>query len=74
MQRTTNIQINFHDALEEAKERFGDHEDMSEARLVRWLAQFPDEDLSLAVEVIREIKYFNGINIRAMTRQLFSYC
>jgi len=71
MQRKKNIQIEFQEAIEEATERFGDHEDMNEARVVRWLEQFPDEDLPLAIETIRAIKYVNGLNIRTLTKQLF---
>jgi hypothetical protein len=72
MNRRGRIEIDFDDDIEQALERFGDHEDMSRARVVRWLEQFPDRDLPLAVEVIREIKYFNGLNIRTMTRHLFA--
>lgn len=71
MKRTTQIQTDYKDDVDLALERFGDHEDMSEARVLRWLAQFPDEDLTLAVHVIRSVRYFNGLNVRSMTRDLF---
>lgn len=71
MSRTTQIQTEYGEAIEEAVIRFGDHEDMNVSRVVRWLAQFEDADLPLAVQIIRAVHYFNGINIRTMTRQLF---
>jgi len=71
MNRTTKIGIDFHSDIEQAKERFGDHEDMSEARIIRWLQQFQTKDLQLAAEVIRSVRYINGLNIRTMTKQLF---
>lgn len=69
--RTTRIQTEYKEEIETAAERFGDHEDMNEARIVRWLIQFHDHDLDLAVRVIRAIRYVNGVNIRTMTKQLF---
>jgi hypothetical protein len=71
MKRTTKILTEYQDDVDLALERFGDHEDMSEARLVRWLEQFPDEDLTLAVQVIRSIKYFNTLNVQSKTKDLF---
>ena len=71
MSRTTQIQSEFAETIEDTVQRFGDHEDMSGGRIVRWLEQFDDADLPLAVQIIRAIHYFNGINIRTMTRQLF---
>jgi hypothetical protein len=71
MKRTTKIGIDYHADVEQALERFGDHEDMNEPRIVRWLAQFPDEELPLAAQVIRYVKYYNARNLRSMTKQLF---
>jgi hypothetical protein len=71
MKRTTRIQTEYQDDVDRALERFGDHEDMSEGRLLRWLEQFPDEDLTLAVEVVRSVRYFNRLNVRSMTKDLF---
>jgi len=70
MSRATQIQTEYGDAIEEAVGRFGDHEDITAGRVTRWLAQFEDPDLPLAVQVIRAIRYFNAINIRTMTKQL----
>jgi len=71
MQRKRIIQVEYQEEIEDAQERFGDHEGMVEARIVRWLAQFPDEDVPLAIDVIRAVRYVNASNLRAMTRQLF---
>ena len=71
MRRLTRIHAEYSDAIEKAIDRFGDHEGMSEVRLLHWLEQFSDEALPLAVEVIRAVRYYNTTNIRSMTRQLF---
>jgi hypothetical protein len=71
MKRTTKILTDYQDDVDRALERFGDHEDMSEARVLRWLEQFPDEDLPLAVQVIRSVKYFSRLHVRSMTSDLF---
>ncbi len=71
MRRTTKIQAEFADEIEQATYRFGDHEDMGGGRVVKWLEQFADDDLPLALRVIQTVRYYNGLNIRAMTRQLF---
>lgn len=71
MSRTTRIGTDYHTDINDAVERFADHEDMSEVRVLRWLEQFPDEDLTLAVQVIRSVKYVNRLNVRSMTKDLF---
>lgn len=71
MRRTTQIRLEFSDAIDRAVDDFGDHEGMTEARLLRWLDQFADDDLQLAVDVIKAVRYFDTANIRAMTKQLY---
>jgi len=71
MSRTATIAADYADDIEDAADRFGDHEDMTPGRVVRWLAQFEDADLPLAAHVLRSVLYINATNIRAMTRQLF---
>lgn len=71
MRRTTRIHLEYNDAIEWAVDEFGDHEGLREARVLRWLEQFDDADLPLAIEVIRAVKYFGAANIRSMTKQLF---
>src|SRR5574340_1744639 len=71
MSRTTRIQAENQGRLQLALERFGDHENMTEGRILAWLLQFADADVSLALRVIEKIKYYNAVNIRTMTRQLF---
>lgn len=72
MKRATRIELTYREDLTLAVERFADHEDMSEPRMLRWLEQFPDADLPLAVRVIRAVRYYNRLNLRTMTRQLFT--
>src|ERR1700756_388020 len=71
MRRTTQIQIEFTDEIEEAVERFGDHEGMNQARLLRWLDQFADDELPLAIQITQAVQYYDSANIRSMTKQLF---
>jgi hypothetical protein len=71
MSRTATIAADYAEDIEEAADRFGDHEDMTPGRVVRWLMQFEDPDLPLAAHVLRSVHYINATNIRAMTRQLF---
>src|ERR1041385_3247873 len=71
MKRLTQIHLEHNDDIDNAVERFGDHEGMSHAKVLRWLEQFPDEELALAIEVVRSIRYYGSANVRAMTKQLF---
>jgi hypothetical protein len=72
MKRTTKIKLTYTKGVDLAVERFSDHEDMSEARMLRWLEQFSDADLPLVMRVIASVKYYNRLNLRTMTRQLFT--
>src|ERR1700682_5675192 len=71
MRRTTSIEVQFGDEIDEAGDRFGDHEGLNQARLLRWLDQFADADLTLAIEAIKAVRYYDSAKIRAMTKQLF---
>ena len=71
MKRATRILTKHQDDVTAALDRFGDHEDMSEARVVRWLEQFRDSDIALAVQIVRAVRYLNAANLRAMTKQFF---
>jgi len=53
-----------------AAERFGDHERMSEAHVLRWLCQFDDEHIPLALRLLDRIRYYNTLNIRTRCKQL----
>lgn len=70
MNRSASIAAEYSDAIEAAVELCSDHEGMSEARILRWVAQFSDEDLPLAAKLLSQLRYFNAMNIRSMTRQL----
>jgi len=71
MRRTTRIHLEYSDEVAQAVDEFGDHEGIREARVLRWLEQFADDDLPLAIDLIRSVKYFGAANIRSMTKQLF---
>jgi hypothetical protein len=71
MTNPATIQANHADEIDEARDRFGDHEDMSTGRVLGWLAQFNEDDVPLGIDIIKAIRYVNGVNIRTMTGQLF---
>jgi hypothetical protein len=71
MRRITRIQIEHSEVINEAVRSWGDHENMNEARVLRWLEQFRDAHLSLALRLIRNVIYYGAANIRVMTRELF---
>lgn len=71
MSRTATIAADYAESIDDAVDRFGDHENMAPGRVVRWLAQFDDDDLPLATHVLGSVHYINATNIRAMTQQLF---
>ncbi len=50
--------------------RFRDHEDVTPAAVQRWLTQFGNDDTSIAMKVLREIRYYSAQDIRTMLRQL----
>jgi hypothetical protein len=70
MPRLTRIEAEYHEALQRASVRFGDHEGVTEGRVLAWLAQFADDDIYLGIRVLAEIRYFAASNIRAMVREL----
>lgn len=70
MLRLTAIEAQYSREIEESADRFGDHEDMSAGRVLKWLGQFSDAHLPLATKVLINTKYYNASNIRAMTREL----
>lgn len=71
MNRTTRIGTEYDSDISRAVQRFADHEDMSEIRVLKWLEQFSDQDLPLAARVMASVKYHNRLSIRSMTKDLF---
>jgi len=68
--RETKIDLEHGDAIEAAADRFGDHEQMSHRRVLKWLAQFSDDHLPIAIKILKKIRYYNAGNLRALCRQL----
>jgi len=56
--------------IDRAAQDFGDHEGMGTPRITRWITQFDDADIPLAVRILQEIKYYSTENIRAMVHSL----
>ncbi len=70
MSRRTMIEAQYLNEVRRAADRFGDHTDMSQGRVFAWLEHFDDNHLALACKVLNQVRYFNGQNIRSMTRVL----
>src|SRR5437899_3271670 len=70
MTRLTRIEAEHGDAIDEAVDRFGDHEAVNRSRVLRWLAQFADSDLTIATKVLDHVRYYDAAKTRAMVRAL----
>lgn len=70
MSRVTRIDAAYGDHVRVAAERFGDHEDMSPGHVLRWLSQFDDEHIPLALRLLERIRYYNTLNIRTLCKHL----
>lgn len=70
MTNLTEIEAKYLEDIEQAALNFGDHEGLSKARVIRWIAQFDADDQGLAVSILRMITYYGASNIRAMVREL----
>src|SRR5438046_1003961 len=70
MTRADAVGAEYAQAIEQAADRFADHEGMSGPRILNWMLQFSDEDLPLAAKVLGELTYFNATNLRGMTRNM----
>lgn len=70
MSRAARIEAEYGDQVRAAAERFGDHEDMSVGRVLKWVCQFADEHLPLALRLLERIRYYNTLNVRTLSRQL----
>ena len=68
--RIQAIHAQYSKEVEKAAQDFGDHEGMKEGKILRWISNFSDENLDLAVKVLREIRYYSSHNIWSMTRNL----
>jgi len=70
MDKPAQIGAEYSEEIRAAAERFGDHEGMSPARVLKWMLQFSEEDLPLAEKLLQQLRYFNANNLRALTRQM----
>jgi len=68
--RINTIQTTYGPQISRAAHDFGDHEGMGTPKITRWIAQFHDDDISLAIRILQEIKYYSIENIRSMVRSL----
>ncbi len=70
MPNLTAIEAKYSQDIQDAAQRFGDHEDMSPGRVLKWMGQFVKKHLPLARKVLLGTRYYGSANIRAMTREL----
>jgi len=64
------VQATFNRQIQRAATAFGDHEGINDARIIRWILQFSNEDFQLAIKILDNITYYSTGNIRAMIREL----
>ena len=72
MTRTETVEAAYEEEIAKARERFGDHEQMSGGRVVDWLLQFDDADLPLAARILDAVRYVSGAHVRVMAGDLFA--
>lgn len=70
MTRARVIEAKYRAEIQAAARAFGDHEEMSAERVLKWMIQFNDVDLNLAAKVLGEINYFDAKKIRRLTGRL----
>lgn len=70
LSRSETVQISYGHIIDRIAQDFGDHEGIRSTKITRWLLQFEETDLPLAVKILGEIKYYSSANIRAMIRNL----
>jgi hypothetical protein len=68
--RINLIHTTYNRQIQRAAQDFGDHEGMGTPRITRWIAQFRNNDIQLAIKILQEIKYYSTENIRAMVHGL----
>ena len=66
-----NVEATYSEAIQRAVVNFGDHRDLTKAKVVSWLSQFSDVNRDTGAKALDEIKYFQLSDIESMTRQLF---
>ncbi len=70
MPRRAKIRARFSADIRKTSKRFRDHETMTSNKVLRWMMQFEDGDLDLAVKILHNIRYYSGKDIRKMMRNL----
>lgn len=68
--RSITILAEHSQAIQKAAQDFGDHQGVSEGRVLRWLMNFTDDDLELGVKILESIRYYSHSNIWTMIREL----
>ena len=62
--------VAYAESVQRAVDDFRGHPDLTQDKVIRWLAQFSEENRATAAKALREIMYFQSTAIEDMTRQL----
>lgn len=65
-----DIENSFDKDIEKIVQDFGDHDYIRRPRVIRWLKQFGDKEIHLAIKVLKNIRYFGASNLMSMSRQI----
>ena len=67
---TFDIETRFDKELEAFTQDCGDHDYVKRGRLIRWLSQFGEDKIPLAIKVLKNIRYFGASNLMSMSQEL----
>ncbi|MEI8174111.1 MAG: hypothetical protein WCH07_11610 [Deltaproteobacteria bacterium] len=67
---TFDLETRFDKELEAFTQDFGDHDYVKRGRLIRWLSQFGEDKIPLAIKLLKNIRYFGASNLMSMSQEL----
>lgn len=67
---TFDIETKFDKEIEAFTQDCGDHDHVKRGRLIRWLSQFGEDKIPLAIKVLKNIRYFSASNLMSMSQEL----
>jgi len=70
LSRLERIHLAHSRQIERSLAVLGDHQGITQATLLRWMANFADCDLDLAAKILHHVKYYSSANIWSMARNL----
>src|SRR5437870_1065842 len=70
MPRLTTIEAEHAAAIAAVADRFGDHQGITQGRVLQWLAQFHDDHIPLALKTLGIVRYYGTHQMRTLSRDL----